>query len=732
MQQAIEPATTTKTPGSTLIRLLLATGSGVVVGVVGCVTAISLAAIAYSGDIENIAGIGVITTLLGMAAAAVVGALTLTYRGTVLGAQDITAVTLSVAASALFAQWSGVSDERLFATIATMMAISTALTGIFFIFLGYLRIGNVARYVPYPVIGGFLAATGALLVLAAIGLSTGRTVGVFDLPATVVEVDPIRWAPSLALAFAFFAVSRLSDHPGALTGFLGVALIGFYAVLFLTGTSIDEARALGLLLGSPGSEAAGSLSALTLPVLLPQADYGAILAQAPKLVTVCVLAAIGMVMGASGLEHITKHEFDINRDFRGTGLGNMASALFGGLPVYHYFGASTLAHALHLRSAAAGFCVAAVCLVLVFAGSSLLESLPLCVLAGLSGFIGLSLLHEWIIEKRRTMPLVEYAVVILILAVMVGVGFLEGVATGLVACVGIFVFRSAGQDVVLKTFDSTARQSMVDRGPQERRTLLRIGNRNRVFELQGHLFFGTANRLYRDVTAFLSQHETATIVLDFRRVHSIDSSAVHSFQKLAEHCARNDTQMVVTGLPDHLRATPSLEAVVNAGATVVFGEVDEGMEWAEDQLLEGVASTSNVPPNAGFFEIFATSAAHYASRRSLKAGEKLVEAGEVPDGYYMVEDGRLTVTIPTFDGKSFRIRSVGPGALIGEVGHYTGKARTATVEAVTQCTVLHVSQAGLDRMEQDEPKAASALHKLAAQYLATRLTENTLLVDHNR
>lgn len=715
-----------------IVRVGMGAGSGLIVGLVTAVIAISLAAIAYSGDLESYAGAAAVTALLGTAAASVIGAWTLTYRGTVMGTQDITAVTLSIAATGLLASSDGIAPDRVFATVATMMTIATALTGGLFILLGSLKAGAVARYVPYPVIGGFLAATGLLLVLAVFAMSTGRNASVFDLPDIITNSATIRWAPAVCLAIALFVLGQLFKHPAVLTGFLGVSLLAFYAALFVTGTSVEEARELGLLLGTPTSNEAIRLADLTVPSLAAGADFGAILSQAPTLLTVAVLAAVGMVMSASGLEHTTQRELDVNREFVGTGLANFGSAVMGGLPVYHYFGSTTLAYTLHLRAAAAGLSAAAVCVTLVLAGSAVITNLPICVLAGLSGFIGLNLLYEWLVVKRHSLPGLDYAVVVLILVVMVGVGFMEGVATGLVACVVSFAVSSGRQDVVVKSYSSATRPSMVDRGSDARNALAALGHRNQIVELRGHLFFGTANKLYQDVTALLAQHDVSCVIIDFRRVQSVDSSAVHSLEKLVTRCGKNNTHVVLTGVPARLREASGLKGALESGAAVAFDEQDEGMEWAEDRLLAAMSFEEQATPNEALLDLFRTSASPYAIKRELSAGDPLVSVGEPSDGYFLVEAGQLSVTIPTADGKGFRIRSVGPGALIGEVGHYTGEPRTATVVATTTCTVLHAAKGALEAMEREDPRAASQLHRLAAKYLATRLTENTILVEHSR
>ncbi|MEM8853201.1 MAG: SulP family inorganic anion transporter [Pseudomonadota bacterium] len=692
-----------------------------------------MAAIIFAGDLKPFADLGATMTLLATAATATIGAFTVSYRGTVIAPQDVTAVTLSVATAAIAAALVSASSETIFATVISTILIASVMTGLFLLALGRFRLGGLARYIPYPVIGGFLSATGFLLLFACLAMSTGERVTLFTVPTVLSESPPILWAPALSLAVVFFLVSKFVAHPVAVPAALGLAFVAFYGVLLVTGTSLEEARGLGLLLASPETDATPDLANLAAPLFLMQADYGAILDQAPTLLTVTGLAAVGMMLSASGLEHTTRREYDLNREFMGTGLANLGSGLFGGPPCYHYTGTTTLAYALHVRSRASGGFTAIVCLLLVVAGGSIVGNLPLAVLAGLSGFVGLTLLYDWLIARRSSLPLLDYAVMILIVAVMVGVGFVEGVVTGLLLCVLVFCVLSARQDVVLKRFTSATRQSMVDRAPQEREALATHGQCNAIFELTGHLFFGTANRLHKDIVRVLDTQTIETVVLDFRRVQSVDSSAGYSLQKLANTCALRGTAFVMTDVRAELRGALDLDAVIAMGTVEILDTMEDGMTWAENRLLAHLnLDDRDAPLTPPFVDLLRTAAERFATRRTLVSGEALVRAGEASDGYFVVEEGQLSVTIPAVHGEAFRIRTVGPGALIGEVGHYTKSPRTATVETVGACTILYMGGDALHRMEEEAPDLALSLHKEAARYLATRLTENTLLIERTR
>ncbi|HVH03393.1 MAG TPA: SulP family inorganic anion transporter, partial [Amaricoccus sp.] len=135
---------------------------------------VSLAAIVYHGALAGFVDRGIALTLLGAAAMAVVGALACGYRGTVCQPQDAPAIVLALAAGAIAAGMADPASERSFATVAALVVVTSAASGAAAWLLGRLGLGFVARFIPFPVLGGFLAATGYLLVMGALGIAVGR------------------------------------------------------------------------------------------------------------------------------------------------------------------------------------------------------------------------------------------------------------------------------------------------------------------------------------------------------------------------------------------------------------------------------------------------------------------------------------------------------------------------------------------------------------------------------
>lgn len=135
------------------------------------VVAISLAALIFTGPLAPFLANGIGLALAGTIVSGLVVAVLTTLPGIVSGIQDVPAAIFAVAAAVIASQLAG-SPEQMFVTVVTAVVLTTLLTGLFFLGLGYFRMGRWVRFLPFPVIGGFLGGTGWLLITGALGLMT--------------------------------------------------------------------------------------------------------------------------------------------------------------------------------------------------------------------------------------------------------------------------------------------------------------------------------------------------------------------------------------------------------------------------------------------------------------------------------------------------------------------------------------------------------------------------------
>ena len=182
------------------------------VAAVAAVFAISFAAIIYTGELAPFFGRGIGLTLMGGTVLALVGAFTLSYRGSLLQPQDLPAILLAGGVATMIAQRE-LSGEILFATVACLISVASLATGIVAVLVSKLRLAVLARYIPYPVLAGFLATTGLLLLLGGMGVAVGESLDATNL-ARFLEYDALlKWVPVTIAALGIVVATRLfSGH----------------------------------------------------------------------------------------------------------------------------------------------------------------------------------------------------------------------------------------------------------------------------------------------------------------------------------------------------------------------------------------------------------------------------------------------------------------------------------------------------------------------------------------
>ena len=154
-------------------------------------------------------------------------------------------ILASIAAAIATQMPDGGTSEQLLITVVGAIALTSLLTGVFLFILGQLKLGELIRFLPYPVVGGFLAGLGCLLSQGAIKVMTD-----LELSSSLFQAEVLlRWLPGLIFAIILLLVSRRYTHFLILPASFLAATGLFYLVLLLTNTPVSQASAQGWLLG---------------------------------------------------------------------------------------------------------------------------------------------------------------------------------------------------------------------------------------------------------------------------------------------------------------------------------------------------------------------------------------------------------------------------------------------------------------------------------------------------
>ncbi len=186
-------------------------------------------------------------------------------------------------------------------------------------------------------------------------------------------------------------------------------------------------------------------------------------------------------------------------------------------------------------------------------GASVIELIPRMIVGGVLVFLGLAFMVEWVWDKRKVLPPFEYGVVLVILAVIIGRGYLPGVVVGLVLAVVLFAVNYGRIELVREVAFGETYHSNVDRPPAERAVLATMGDRVQILRVNGFLFFGSANGLLERIRKRVEAGPLRFLVIDLRRVTGVDSSAVVAFVKVIGLAQAHGFELVLTGVSEPVR-----------------------------------------------------------------------------------------------------------------------------------------------------------------------------------
>lgn len=562
---------------------------GLTTGAVGVLFDLSFAALIFSGSLSEHLAVGVEVVLLSAAITRAMTAVLSSYPGAVADLGTVPTAILAWSASSIAKQLPvNATSAEILITILVTIALTTCLTGAFLLLLGMLQVGEVVRSVPRPVVGGFVASTGWLLVQGGFKVMTNVSLSLNHIPALIHPNLLIHWLPGLLLGFYLLMLSQRRSHPFVMSASLFAAVGLFYTLLNLSGTSIAQASTQGWILGTAlvNHQTWQPLRWLA----WTQIHWSVISNQLTCMLTVVVVTAISLLLNISGLELVADREIDINRELKVAGIANLAIGLGGGIVSYHSLSKSVLAQKMGSRSRLTTLVTATVFVGCPVLGASLLAYFPKSVLGGLLLFLGLSLLMEWLYEAWFKLPRTDYLIVQLILVVSGTVGFLQGLMLGWVVAVVLFVITDSRIHTPQPGITGSYCPSSQLRAAEEYHYLRQQGEQIYILEPQGFLSFGTANSLVNQVQHHATRSTLSSaqfILLNFRLVSDLDVSAVQSLARLRQLIHRYELILVFTNLRPTIEKKLQQSGVLNSEHFPVqeFSDFDQGLAWCEDQIL---------------------------------------------------------------------------------------------------------------------------------------------------
>ncbi len=705
-----------------------------VLAVLNVATAVSIGTLVFSGPLTSFVSLGIGLFLVATAVTGFMIPATSGYKALMAGPRAGQSPIFAAMAATIALTMQGQPTETIAVTVVAAILVTTLIVGTFMFTIGLAKMGTLARYIPFPVMGGFFAGLGYLLTKGGITVAAGPLVDTTSFASFLSPDVVMHLIPAIIFGVVLFLMEQRISHWLLVPTFLAAAIGLFYLILFATGTSIEMATQQGWLTVFDASTT--TFFPVVTPNQFPLVDWNVVAQQSGTIVVLCILSVIMLLLDISGVEIIINRDLDPNRELRSAGLSNIIGT-FAASPLG--FGAAADTAVAH-KLGGDRFLMIAIYTVLIVSvivvGPAPIAFVPSSIVGGFLIYIGLSFLIEWVWKKRLKLPFADVLVICIILVTVAVFGILEGVAVGVVLATVLFVHKYSQLSVVKSAMDGAEHVSNIDRHKDDQAYLDKHGELVQLFVLQGFLFFGSASRLLEKIKLVVDDGDKATkrfLVIDFTRVDEMDSSAANSFAKLMQICVRENIALCLAGnQPVIIERLARLgeELELPEGVLQIFNDLDAAAGWCDDQLLlnflDGNPTDQIMNPDDLLNDLIddkdaVATISKYFERVTVSSGEVLFEQGETGDSMYLILGGSISIVINLPGGQSLTVRTMRAGSILGEMAVYTGSPRSASAHARHDCVLYRLSVDSYDKLVSDYPVEAGLFSSYIVRLMAERL-----------
>ena len=625
-------------------------------------------------------------------------------------------------------------------SVVLMLGLMGLLCGLLQVSFGAVGLGRLIKYMPFPVVSGYLSGVGIIIIVSQVpkwlGVPSGATFW------TGLGTPAIWQWQSVAVGAVTISVMALAPRftkviPAAILALLsGVAT---YFCLALADPALLTLSGNALVIGPLGGSGANFGDAITGRWRaiggVSFIDLGRLLVPAA---TLAVLLSIDTLKTCVVLDALTRSRHDSNRELIGQGLGNVASSLIGGVPGAGQMGATLVNMSSGAVTRYSGLIEGGFALLAFLLLGTFIAWIPIAGLAGILIVIGFRMFDRdslHLLKSRTT--ILDFAVIVAVVITALSVSLIAASGVGIALAIGLFIRAQIGGSVVRRHALGSQVFSKCVRLPAERAILEKRGDNTAIFELQGSLFFGTANQLYIALEADLKTRHY--IILDMRRVQSVDLTAVHIIEQMRGTLSERNAMLIFSHLPENVPSGQDMRKYFNALGLVraaenvltrTFDELDDALEWVEERLIEQehLQQTEEQLLELREIDIFvgrkdSTIAAleQCMEKRAYKAGEKIFALGDAGDEMFLIRRGSARIILPVSATQGHHLATFGRKDFFGEMAFLDRAPRSADAIAHTDIDLFVLSRQRFETLAEEHKKLAIGLVMSIARVLAVRL-----------
>ena len=436
------------------------------------------------------------------------------------------------------------------------LLIATIMAGIMLILMGVFKLGNIIKFVPYPVIIGFTAGIAVTIFSTQIKDLFGLDID--NLPANFVdkwivyfknisEINLVTLLLGVLSILIIVLVPKISKKiPGSL-----VAIVVVTVAVWLLNSSgtFGHIKTIGDIYQLPSGIPSPKMPTLTLAEGTTIIDL--MVQLFPAAFTIAMLGAIESLLSAMVADGVIADKHNSNTELIGQGIANIVTPLFGGIPATGAIARTMTNINNGGRSPIAGIIHAVtLLLVLLFLGK-LVGYIPMACLAGVLVVVSYNMSGWRSIVALRKMPMSDNAVMWITIVLTVVFDLTIAIEIGLLLSVVLFLKRTS-EATSIKIFGSEIDPNIEsDLELHEEKLLVPEGVA--VYEIDGPYFFGVANKFDEIMTRMAKPPRVR--IIRMRRVPFIDSTGLHNLENLCIQSRRQGSIVILSGVTMQVRKT---------------------------------------------------------------------------------------------------------------------------------------------------------------------------------
>jgi len=628
-------------------------------------------------------------------------------------------------------------DPDVAATLLVFFAI-ILLGGLLQALFGLSRLGSLIKFAPHPVMAGFQNMAAVLLFLVQLGnvLGFDQNVRFTKVFLVLGEARPLSLLVGVLTFVAMWNARRLTTKVPPLLVGLGCGIVA-YCGLVLVGLGDHLGPVIGPLTASAAMRTVvvdffGLPMADPLEHSLPVIASGAL--------ALAVIASIDALLCARLSSQPGELSAGDNKLLVRLGLANAFSAGFGGITNGINIGPSVVNRAFGGRSSLSVLVNAVAVLLAATLLFRLLSHIPRAVLSATIMVIAIQHIEPWTWKlagrllapgtPQRGAIAVDLGISLFVALMSIAINIVLAVFIGIVLAVFLFVLRMSRSNI-RKTYRCDVVRSRRFRNPVELEVLERRGRSVLAIELQGALFFGTADRLAQFVDVETADGAKA-VLMELRRVTEIDSTGARILGDIDVALRARGIKLAMV-LSSRTEAAARLADVFHHDR--FFPDIDRAIEWAEDDLLREFApsgatelSLAEVPLLRDFSADQIEGLRGWLEPVAWPAGHVVFRSGEPGSALYLVTKGRASVHIVHDEG-DIRLVTFAPGAVVGELALLDRGPRSATVTVDQDLAGFALSASAFDRLCQRQPDIGIKLLAALGHELSVRIRYANLTIQ---